>query len=276
MDASDLTLREVAVAVGYGVLGFVATAAVAIGATFGLQELLGLQRRVYHATYGWIGPSEASEFGIIVHFVLAGALAIVAAALLGEYLSDRGDNARAFGVAIGALAVLIGLLVVVSLGVEPSVLFAFVWIVAVALVVPVVLRFGYGVRSGGVPAFVGGVPFLVLLMLLAAFGLGWGGGHVVTAREVPAESVDGEVASLDGAPEFRADLFDRDDCETTVEGDRRCRLVLRGYDHEVAAVRALDRLGVRCPHRTEVQGSGSVVVRHDRSYYRLTCDSFGD
>ena len=88
---------------------------------------------IYELFYLQVGPSEATETAILTYFIVGG---IVGLAGLAAFLT--------------ALLVL-----------------------AIGLVgVPLALRFRCGVRSGGVPAFVGGIPVIVPLLLVAGFGLG--------------------------------------------------------------------------------------------------------
>jgi hypothetical protein len=87
---------------------------------------------------------------------------------------------------------------------------------------PLVLRYWAGVRSGALPAFVGGIPAVVLLLLLAWFGIGWGWEYVMVAEEVSETFVNGSVTDCSDIPEVRDDLFVNGDCETTADGNRRC------------------------------------------------------
>lgn len=274
MDPSDVTPRRVGLAVAYGVLGFLGTGVVGLVA---LNLLDPIQSPLYHAVYTALGPSGATRFAILGHFVVSGAVAVVLAALVGEYLSDRGANRRAFGVAVAAVALAtVAFLAVGAAGLE-SMPVALVWVVAVSVGVPALLRFGYDVRSGGLPAFVGAGPVLAFLLLLAGIGLGWGWGYVVTAEEIPAGSVDGDVATFEDVPEVREDLFAASTCEATAEGNRRCVLQLRGYEHERTAARYLDRHGVRCAYQGGPAGSADrLVAVHDGTYYRVTCSAHGD
>lgn len=275
MDVSRTTLNRAGTTVAYVTLGAVGTAAMALAVLVATQPL---QTAIYDALSLQIGPSEATEAAILTHFLASGVIAIGALALLGDYFDERLANRAAFGRSIAAMAVLVGVFLVASLAGLASFLTALV-ILAVALVgVPVVLRYREGIRSGGVPAFVGGIPVLVLMLLAAGFGLGWGWGYVVVAQEVPASSVNGSAATFDDAPNVRDDLFAPGICEEDGAGRRVCHLSLRGYEHETAAVRFLASHGVRCPYRNAPDGGrgGSFVARHDGTYYRVTCSPHGD
>lgn len=198
--------------------------------------------------------------------------------LAGDYLSDRLAHRAVFAKGIGVIvALLLGFLVVALAGLA-AFLTALIILAAAFVAVPLLLRYRFDVRSGGIPAFVGGVPVLVLLLFLAGFGLGWGWGYVVTAQEVPASSVEGSSVTFDELAEVRDDLFVSGDCETDTEDRRVCRLQLRGYEHEVAAVRFMARHGARCPYqnRWSAEAAGSFVAQYDGSYYRVTCSPHGD
>ncbi|PSQ18643.1 hypothetical protein BRD00_05000 [Halobacteriales archaeon QS_8_69_26] len=272
MDVSTPTLARVGRTAGYLVLGVVGTAAVALGTLYAAQPI---QPVIYDLFYLQVGPSEATETAILTHFLVAGVVGLGVPMVVGDYLGDRGANVPALAWGVAAMVFLLCVFLVVAFAGLAAFLTALV-VLAVGFVgVPVALRFGAGVRSGGVLAFVGGVPVVVFLLLLAGFGLGWG--HVVTAEEVPGSTVDGPVADFDDAPEVRDDLFASGDCETTQADRRRCRLHVRGYDHERAAARFMARHGVRCPYQNAVTGSSdSFVAEYDGSYYRVTCSPHGD
>lgn len=89
------------------------------------------------------------------------------------------------------------------------------------------------------------------------------------------------------APRLREDLLapSGDDatgyCQENAQGRRTCRLSLRGYDHEAAAARFLADHGVRCPYRNappgqETAGNQSFVAADGETYYRVTCQAYGD
>ena len=273
MDVPDITPRQVATTAAYFLLGVVGTAIAVLGVLLVLQPV---QPVLYGAVYLWLGPSEATQFALLAHFVLSGAVAVTVPTLLGEYLSDRGANLRALLVGLGVVAgLLLVLLAVMGAGLAAFPV-ALLWVLASGVAVPVLLRYRYGVRSGGVSAFVGGIPVLAFVLLLAGIGLGWGWGYVVTAEEVTESGFgDAEVASMETVPQVREDLF-TGDCSGDGNGGERCYLELRGYEHELAATRFLDRHGVRCPYRGTGHDPGSVLVRHDGTYYRVSCGSHGD
>lgn len=271
MVRSTPSLRRVAKAVAYGLLGAVGTGVLALALLYLTQPV---QAMIYDAVYLWIGPSEAIETAILTHFLAAAIVAISVPTLVGDYLSDRLANGRALGAGIAAMVALLGAFLAAAL----AGLAAFLTALAAFAGVPTALRYRFGVRSGGLPAFVGGIPVLVLLLLLAGFGLGWGWGYVVTAREVPAGAANGTATTFDDAPALERDLFAPGNCETDAEGRQVCRLSLRGYEHEAAAARFLARQGVRCPYQNARSSdrSGAFVARHDGSFFRITCSPHGD
>lgn len=273
MALQALTMRGAATTLAYLVVGALGTAAAGLGVLYALR---GLQPLLYHVAYPALGPSTATEFAILLHVVVAGAIGIAAVAIGVEYASHRGQNARAFAHAIGVIAGLVLALAAATLaGLDP---FggAVAWVVAVALAVPLLLWVREGVGSGGAVAYVGGVPVLVLLLLLAGVGVGWGWGFVMTAHEIPAGEVGGDVAAFESAPEVRDDLLADRNCEVGADGHRQCLLQLRGYIREREAAQFLDRHGVRCPFRGSAEDAGSFVAEHGETYYRVSCASHGD
>lgn len=273
MDVSTPTLKQAGTTLGYGVLGVVVTAAVALVI---LNIANPVQVVVYDLFYLRLGPSGATEVAILAHFMTGGVVALGVTMVAADYLSDRGANRRAVGAGFAAMLALVLAFLVVALAGLAAFLTALL-ILAIAFVsIPLALRYRFGVRSGAVPAFVGGIPVIVMLLFLAGFGLGWGWGYVVTAEEVPESSVDGPVADFDEVPEIRDDLF-AGDCETTGEDRRRCHLQLRGYEHEQTMARFMARHGVRCPYQNTYSGEeDSFIGEHDGTYYRVTCSPHGD
>lgn len=271
------TLKRAGTVGAYLALGFVGTAVVAVAL---LNVSRPLQGAIYDLFYLQVGPSEATETAILTQFIAVCVVAISVPVVLGDYLSDRLEHREAFARAIAATVLPLVAFLVVALARLASFLTAAVVLAAVFVAIPVALRYRYGVRSGGVPAFVGGIPVVLLLLLATGFGLGWGWGYVVTAQEVPATSVNGTAASFDGVPEVRDDLFESGDCETDPDGRRVCRLFLRGYEHETATARFLARHGVRCPYQnapsTSADPERSFIARHDGTYYRVSCSPHGD
>ncbi|MFB6295019.1 MAG: hypothetical protein ABEI97_04620, partial [Candidatus Nanohaloarchaea archaeon] len=169
MDLSTPTLKRIGTIAAYLVLGVVGTAAVALGLLYTLQPV---QQVVYEVFYLQVGPSEATETAILTHFLLAGFTAIGAVLVAGDYLSDRLAHRTAMAKAIAVLPGFILVFLVVALLDLAAFLTAILVLAAAVVVIPVLLRYRYGVRSEGVPAFVGGIPVLILLLLLAGFGLG--------------------------------------------------------------------------------------------------------
>lgn len=274
MDTSIPTLKRIGTVAAYLVLGVVGTAAVALGLLYTLQPI---QRVVYDAFYLQVGPSEATETAILTHFLVAGGTAISAVLLAGDYLSDRLNNRAAVAKAITVLLGLIVVFLLVALLELAAFLTAILVLTVAVLVVPLLLRYRYGMRSGGIPAFVGGIPVLLVLLLVTGFGLGWGWGYIMTAEEAPSSAVDGTAsADFDDVPQIRDDLF-AGDCSTGTDDRRVCRLYLRGYEHEARAARFMARHGVRCPYQnTQTGRSDSFIATHNGSYYRVTCSPHGD
>ena len=266
--------RRVAVLAGYAVLGAALTAALGLAT---LVVLTDIQPALYRTLYLRLGPSGATGFAIFGHFALSGAIAVVLAGLAGHLLSDRTEHLRAVGVALAAALVLLVLFVGASFARVPGLGGVLLWVAAIAVVVPALLWISLDSQSGALPAFLGGVPVLVFMLLLAGIGVGWGWGYVVTAQEVPARDVGDEpVTALEDAPEVRDDLFADRNCETAADGLERCQLMLRGYIREVSAARSLASHGVRCPYEGSGSDSESFLARHDDRYYRVTCQPHGD
>lgn len=273
MDHSRLPLNRAIGLLGYGLLGTVTTGLVGL-VVLNLAEPI--QAVVYDLVYLRIGPTTATELAILVHFLLAVAVALAAAMLAGDAISDRGANGRAIGLGTGAMLALVVAFIVVVLAGLTAFLAALLLLAAGLIAVPLGLRYRLGVRSGALPAFVGAIPVVVLLVFLAGFGLGWGWGYIVTAEAVPSSAVDGPVAPLEEVPEVRDDLLVDGDCEPTDEGER-CTLQLRGYEHERSAIQFMADHGVRCPYQNTHTGeTQALFVRHDGTYYRVTCSPHGD
>ncbi|MFB6135318.1 MAG: hypothetical protein ABEJ04_01000 [Halobacteriaceae archaeon] len=275
MTDSGLDLRRAWRAGGYALLGAAVTAGTALAALYVVHPI---QPVIYGAFYLQVGPSEATETAILAHFLLSAVVAVTAGFLAGDYLSTRLANRAALGAVFLATTGVLAAFLVLALARLAAFLTAALVLGAGLVAIPLLLRYRFGVRSGGVPAFAGGVPVAVLLLLLAGFGLGWGWGYVATAREVPASAVSGPAVTFDEAPQFERDLFTAGYCREEADGRRTCSLELRGYEFEVAAARFMARHGVRCPYEggSAAGGSGSFVARHDGSYYRVTCAPHGD
>jgi len=274
MDLATPSVKRVRTTLGYGVLGTVGTALTA----FALVNFIDpVQPVIYDLFYLRVGPSEATETAILAHFLLATLIALSLTIVAGDLLSDRGTNLPTLAWAIAALLSLIVLFLVVALAGIATFLTALL-VLAIGLIgIPLTLRYRSEVRSGALPAFIGGIPVIILLLFLAGFGIGWGWGYIVTAEEVsPASVNETEAVTLDEIPEVRDDLF-TGECETTTENRRQCMLQLRGYDHEVTATRFLAQHGVRCPYRnTDTGENDTVIAEHNDTYYRLTCSPHGD
>lgn len=273
MDRSTRTLERIGTPVAYFVAGGVGTAAAALVA---LNLLESIQPAVYDLLYLRLGPSEATKVAVLAHFLVAATVGISVPLLASDCLSDRGENLPALVPGVAALLGLVAVFLLATLAGGAPFLAALLAL-AVALVgLPLALRYWMGVRSGGLPAFAGGIPVVLALLFLAGFGIGWGWGYVVTAQEVPRGAVTEPVAEFDEVPEVRDDLFADGDCETTDDG-RQCRLQLRGYEHERTAARFMARHGVRCPFRNTHAGEADAfVAEYDGTPYRVTCSPHGD
>lgn len=280
MNAPDLTLERVARTVAHLLFGAAATAVLGIALLRGAQPL---QLLVYDALYLPVGPWTATVTATVVGFTVVIAVAASVPTLLAEYVRSRGEHAADVGARLAGtlLVVLVFLVASAFLGVV-SFLAAIVG--ATGFVVVALAELRRRGASAGLATFAGAVPVLVLALLVLGFGLGWGGGYDVVAREVPADSVH-QVVSFDEAPTVRDDLLSPDGdgvyARCNERGGRRvCRLPLRGYDHEARAGRFLARHGVRCAY-LNAPGSGgaanrSFVAVADGTAYRVTCVTYGD
>lgn len=272
MDFQTPTLGQVARTAGYLVLGVVGTTAV----TLAVLLVAGpIQSVIYNLFYLPVGPSEATETAILTHFLLAEFTAISVVLVAGDYLSDRLSHRTAVTTVI---AVLFGLLVVfllVSLVGLAAFLTAILVLAAAVVTIPLLLWYRYDVRSGALPAFVGAIPVLILVLFIGGFGVGWGWGYIMTAEQVPESAVNGAAADFGDVPQIRDDLF-TGDCSGG-DGDRICQLYLRGYAHEAQAAQFMARHGVRCAYQNEQDWeSDSFIASDDGAYYRVTCSPHGD
>jgi hypothetical protein len=273
MRALDVSGSDVLAVLGYVALGFAGTAITVIGVVYLLRPL---QPVVYDAFYLLLGPWTATEAAVIFHLAVAGVPAIGLPTLVAELLG--GQHPRTVTVGVFALLVaLVAVFVVTALlGLLSflTVLVAYVLLVAAALAGLVTSDAATGSRL----AFGGGVPVLALLLVLLAFGLGWGGGYDVVAEPLPGHDASDDVPDFEDAPAVAEDLFDQQHCDP---GDGGCRLPLRGYEHERRAARFLDANGVRCPFvnapTTPVYDrDASFVAEYDGDYYRISCQAYGD
>lgn len=272
-DRVEVRWRRVGAVAGYLLLGAVGTA---IAALVLLPLTQAVQRGIYGALYLHLGPSGATQTAILAHFLAVGVVAIAAPTIIGSYHSDRLAHGRALAAVLATMAGIVVAFLLVSLAGLAAFLTAVAALVVIAIGVPLLLRVGYGVRSGGLVAFVGGTPVLVLLLLLAGFGLGWGWGYDMTAEAV-SNGAGPPTADFDDVPAVRDDLFAPGNCETGADDRRVCHLSLRGYEHELQAARFMARHGVRCPYQNApVEPPGSFVADHDGTDYRVTCEPHGD
>lgn len=272
MDIPTPKLDQIGRTAGYLVLGIVGTV------VFALAVLLiggAIQPVVYDLFYLQVGPSEATETAILTHFLLAEFTAITIVLVGADYLNNGFTNRTAITRIIGVLAGLLMVFLVLSVLELAAFLTAIIVLAAAVVTIPLLLWFRYDVRSGTLTTFLGAIPVLVVLLLIAGFGVGWGWGYIMTAEQVPESSVTGSVVDLDDAPQIRDDLFDGD-CSGG-DGDRICRLYLRGYAHEAQAARFMAEHGVRCAYQNEPDwDSDSFIATADGSYYRITCSPHGD
>lgn len=266
-------LHAILVSLGYAVLGATLTGVVALVV---LNATLSVQTAIYEVFYLRVGPADATVTAILGQFLLAIVCGLIVAMTVASWLNTRRENLPVVGRATIGLATLLLVYLLIILLRVPAQL-AVLTVLGIGLLgVPLLLRYRYGIRSGSVPAVIGSIPVILVLLLLAGIGAGWGWGYVMTAEEVPSAEVEGPVADFDTVPAVRDDLLGAGDCEE-VDGHQRCRLQLRGYDHDVTAVRFMDRSGIRCPAQTASGGtSASFFAEHDGTYYRVTCSSHGD
>ncbi|MFB6136977.1 MAG: hypothetical protein ABEJ42_01365 [Halobacteriaceae archaeon] len=288
MELPEHLPKRVAVGVAAAVAGFLAATAIWLGALLAAQPL---QRALYHALYLHLGPWSATETAIVL--VMIGAMGLAAGVPTLATVGLRGHRDRLPGLAVGLLALLAAVLaaVLVAALLGPSGFLPAI-VATVALVLGVLaLLAAVGGRSDGSPTFAGGLPTLAgalpalaMALFLLGFGLGWGGGYDVVAREVPNASVEAPAdTDFADAPQFRETLFDPPDdysyayCDVE-DGRRTCRLSLRGYDREAHAARVLAEHGVRCRYQGDVSGTepGSLTALVDGTYYRVTCQTYGD
>ncbi|MDL0139557.1 hypothetical protein PNP85_08575, partial [Halobacterium salinarum] len=162
MNISTPTLKQAGTTAAYLVLGAIGTAAVALGTLSVAQPI---QPTVYELFYLQVGPSDATQTAILAHFLVAAIVGLAIPMFVGDYLSDRGANLHVLAGGIVAMFGLLLVFFVVALAGLAAFLTA-ILVLAVGLVgVPLALRFGYGIRSGGVPGFVGGIPIVLVLLL---------------------------------------------------------------------------------------------------------------
>lgn len=254
-----------------GLLGTVAVAFVLLPVTGAVQL------PVYGAVYAALGPTDATVAATLAHVVLVGVVAVATPVAIAHHLAGGTADARQVAAGVGVVLLLFAAVVALAF-VGPVPFGAAVVLLVVAFAgVPAVLRYRFGVRSGGLTALAGALPAVLLLLFLAGFGLGWGWGYVVHAEAVPGGTTDGAAtADFDEVPTVRDDLFGPDACEGDADS-RACILQLRGYEHERTAARFLDRHGVRCPLATVGGGdSGTVLAGHDGTTYRVACSPHGD
>lgn len=252
-----------------------------------LWVLQPLQAPIYDGLYLLTGPWTATITATILSFVLASLVAISIPTVLVIYRRGHADQLPTLGAGllVWIVATALAVLLTAVLGMI-SILVAVIIASLFIALVPLTLRY-LDLWPDGAVVFAGGVPVLILSMLLLGFGLGWGGGYDIVATEVPASSVDGgAVANFADAPTLRDDMLTPDDdtvyaaCE--IEGGQRtCRLSLRGYEHEARATKFLARHGVRCPFRNARGAAGSdgeqsFIAKDNGTYYRISCIAYGD
>ena len=273
MNRNDITFGSVGRTATYLFLGAIGTAIASIALT---PIVVPLQQAAYGSFYAQIGPWRATEAAVLLSGAVVGLLAMVGPTLAVLFLRDDPAVAvpvlvafgAAFGVStfvmmFGALLGLLGFPVAVFL------------LVIVASLLSVVL-YWLEVDARVTTTFVGGVPVFVLLLVLLAAGLGWGGGYDLVAEERLA--ANDSAIDFSEAPEVRDDLFRADNREGGDGDPVTYRLSLRGYDNESSAARFLADHGVRCPYLNANTGQdpGSFVAEHDGIHYRVTCAKYGD
>ncbi|MDY6817364.1 MAG: hypothetical protein SVG88_01790 [Halobacteriales archaeon] len=246
-----------------------------------------LQHPIYDGLYLLVGPWTATTTATILSFTLSSLLAISVPTLAVIYRRGHADALQPL--VIGLLAVLGAASVVFLIAAVLGVISLLTAVIVASLfiaTVPFVLRH-LDLWPDGAVVFSGGVPVLILSLLLLGFGLGWGGGYDIVATEIPATAVDGNAgADFATVPALRDALLASNDgndfayCETD-GGQRTCRLSLRGYDQEAKAARFLDRHGVRCPFlnapgAADSGNNQSFVAEHNGTYYRVSCIAYGD
>jgi len=262
--------RRVGMVLAYVVAGAVATAGVALAALVVLEPVHPL---VYDLYYRRVGPSAATETAILGGALLAGVAGLATSLVGGLAVAGAGSDRRPIGVAVLGLGGVVAVFLAVATVGLAAMLTAVVLVAVAAVGVPVGLWYGADLRSRGMAAFLGGVPVVVALLLIAGVGVGWGWGYVVVAETAPGATAEADFAA---APAVAADLFTASACESTGDGTRRCRLELRGYAHELAAVRFLAEHGVRCPYQGGGESAASVIAVHEGTTYRVTCGAHGD
>lgn len=260
-------------AIGFLLLGAIGTAALTVGAAGGLADPA--HAAVHDVYYALFGPYDSKYVSGLAAITLLTALAGVAPVLAADIVSDRGEHVfwllgGAFVLPLPVLAAL-ALLFASSAGVGTAVAVA-----GTALVVPVGLRIGFDVRSGGLPAMVGVIPvvFLVISASIVVSGIEPPPTRI-EADEIPSgadgSAAEEQVADFQSVPIVRRDLFS--DCHEDRGGRRECELRLDGYEHDRRAIEFLDRRGVVCPSETmeSVAERDSFVAVHEGTSYRVRC-----
>lgn len=130
-------------------LGVVVTAGVALAALYLLQPMQGV---IHSMFYLQVGPSEATETAIRIHFLVAGLGAFDVSMLAGNHLIDRSAHRAAFANAILGMLVLVVFLGVAVAG-SAALLTALLVLPVASVSVPLLLRYRFEVRSGGIPAY---------------------------------------------------------------------------------------------------------------------------
>lgn len=168
MEPADITVRGIARGAGHLLLGTVGTA---LGAVAILVALEPLRPSVYDAFYLAVGPWTAEVTATVLSFTVAGVLAVSLPTLVSVALRRGVEALRPLAAGlVGAMGVLA---VALSLSALAGVVGFLATLVAVAgfvIVVPLGLRHA-GVWPSGAITFAGGLPVLVLLILLLGFGL---------------------------------------------------------------------------------------------------------
>ncbi|MFB6254223.1 MAG: hypothetical protein ABEI06_06420 [Halobacteriaceae archaeon] len=267
------TLRQAGKTVGYFIGGGLITIGIAIGL---LRFTVWIQAIIYDLLYLQVGPSAATKAAILIHFMIIVMIAMTIAMAVGDLLSNRLAHWRYLVIGMGTMMTLLLVFVVIALFGFAAFLTAIIVLGVSFVIIPAMLRYYYHIKSGAIPAFIGAIPVAILLFLLAGFGIGWGWGYILTAKAVPVSTVGPPDANFEAVPAVSEDLFQPENC-TTEDGRRTCRLSLRGYEHELIAIRFLARYGVQCPYTNA--GSidpSSFIARHNDTLYRVSCIPHGD